>query len=244
MWKCGFQDAPAAASDGDDQQGKPAIAAYKRVVVVSLVLFGLVSLVAAIVTDLHDRSLPQTLGARSSVPLDLSGSSMSDADVFEALGRLRDELRLGLVKVAPDLAGDQSGQVFVALGSGHHLPDVAPRFGGECDAQVEDRSVLVYSFATGTYLVTGESADLAAVRGWVGEHLVESRWADDGVGSTLMLVIREATFATSLLAAVAMMVSLVLSWLSVRARGHALRVLAGVSGWRIQLEDLGGSSLR
>jgi len=73
---------------------------YRRVVAgVSLVLFGVVALVAVIVTDLHDRSLPQALGAKAAVTLDFSRSSLSDEGAFAELARLSDELGLGLVKV-------------------------------------------------------------------------------------------------------------------------------------------------
>lgn len=214
---------------------------YRRVVAgVSLVLFGVMALVAVIVTDLHDRSLPQALGATSAVTLDFSSSSMSDSDAFAELGRLSDELGLGLVKVAPDLAGDRAGQVFVALGSADDLPSSVVRFGGQPDARVETSAAVEHSFATGDYLVTGDEADRVAFATWLSTHHVNGRWADDGVGGTLMLVVRQTSFATALVAAAALTVTLALFWLSVRARGRALRVLAGVPVLRIQAEDLGG----
>lgn len=214
---------------------------YRRVVAgVSLVLFGVMALVAVIVTDLHDRSLPQALGARVAVTLDFSSSSMSDTDAFAELGRLSDELGLGLVKVAPDLAGNRAGQVFVALGSAGDLPTSVARFGGQPDARVETSAALVHSFASGDYLITGGHADRRAFTAWLGAHHISGRWADDGVAATLMLVVRETSFATALLAAAVLTGTLALFWLSVRARGRALRVLAGVSVARIQAEDLGG----
>jgi len=214
---------------------------YRRVVAgVSLVLFSVMALVAVIVTDLHDRSLPQALGAKAAVTLDFSGSSLSDADAFAELARLSDELGLGLVKVAPDLAGNRAGQVFVALGSAGGLPSSVVRFGGQPDARVETSAAVAHSFATGDYLVTGDHADRAAFTAWLGTHHINSRWADDGVAATLMLVVRETSFATALVTAAILTGTLALFWLSVRARGRALRVLAGVSVMRIQVEDLGG----
>src|SRR5665647_1334930 len=217
---------------------------YRRIVAgVSLVLFGVVALVAVIVTDLHDRSLPQALGAKAAVTLDFSRSSLSDEGAFAELARLSDELDLGLVKVAPDLAGNRSGQVFVTLGSAGDLPSSVVRFGGQPDAQVETNAAVEHSFASGDYLVTGDHADRGSFETWLGTHHIDGRWADDGVAATLMLIVRETSFATALLTAVVLTGTLALFWLSVRARGRALRVLAGISAWRIQVEDLGGFSL-
>jgi hypothetical protein len=214
---------------------------YGRVVAgVSLVLFGVMALVAVIVTDLHDRSLPQALGAKAAVALDFSSSSMSDADAFAELARLSDELDLGLVKVAPDLAGNRTGQVFVVLGSANGLRSSVVRFGGQPDARVEPSAAVAHSFATGDYLMTGDHADRAAFTAWLGTHHINSRWVDDGVAATLMPVVRETSFATALVTAAVLTSTLALFWLSVRARGRALRVLAGVSVMRIQVEDLRG----
>lgn len=217
---------------------------YRRVVAgTALVLFGLVALMAAVVTDLHDRSLPQALGAKAAVTLDFSDSSLTSEDAFTQLGRLSDQLGLVLVKVAPDLAGDRSGQVFVTLGSAGGPPDSVARFGGQPDAQVRDSTALEHSYASGDYLVTGRLAGREPFDGWLEANHVGARWADDGVTATLMLVVRETSFATTLLAAAVLTVTLVLFWLSVRARGRALRVLAGVPAQRIQVEDLGGFML-
>jgi hypothetical protein len=207
---------------------------------VSLVLFAVLSLVAVVVTDLHDRSLPQALGAEAAVTLDFSRASMSDPAAFADLARLSDDLDLGLVKVAPDLAGDRAGQVFVALGSAGPLPSTVVRFGGQPDARVETSAAVAHSFATGDYLVTGDHADRAAFADWLGTHQVDNRWADDGVAATASLFVRETSFATALLAAAVLTGTLALFWLSVRARGRALRVLAGVPVRRILVEDLGG----
>jgi hypothetical protein len=204
------------------------------------VLFSLLAAAAVIVADLHDRGYPVQLGAKSAVDLDFSESGMSDAEAFRQLGMLSDRLEIGLVKVAPDLSGDQSGQVFVALEDQDSFPDSIRRFGDQPDAQIRGNAALAHSYASGQYLVTGETTHLAEFRAWLTAHGVSSRWNDDTLGDRLLLLVRQSSFATSLLAAAALMVSLVLYWLSVKAKGRALRVLAGVSTWRIQFEDLGG----
>lgn len=214
---------------------------YRRVVAaVSLALFALVALIAVIVTDLHDRSLPQALGARAAVSLDFSGSPLSDEEAFAELGERSDALGLGLVKVAPDLGGDQSGQVFVTLGTTSDLAGSVLRFGGQPDARVEPSTALAHSFASGDYLITGAGADRDAFASWLEHNRVDARWADDSVAATLMLVVRETSFATALVAAAVLAIALALFWLSVRARGRALRVLAGVGAQRIGTEDIGG----
>jgi heme/copper-type cytochrome/quinol oxidase subunit 2 len=96
------------------------------------------------------------------------------------------------------------------------------------------------SYASGQYLVTGDTTRLTELKGWLTAHRVASEWNDDSLGNTLLLLVRQSSFVTSLLAAATLMVSLALYWLSVKAKGRALRVLAGVSTWRIQYEDLVG----
>lgn len=214
---------------------------HKRIaVVISAVLFALLAVVAAIVADLHDRSYPEQLGAKSAVRLDFSESGMPDEEAFRQLGMLSDRLGLGLVKVAPDLTGDQSGQVFVVLGTESHFPDKIRRFGDEPDSLVRASTALEHSYASGEYLVTGATTRLAEFKAWLTTRRIGNRWTDAGLGSTVELLVRQSSFAMSLLAAIALMVSLVLYWLSVKAKSRALRVLAGVSTWRIQYEDLVG----
>ena len=214
---------------------------HRRVVVaVSVVLFVLFAALAGIVVDLQDRSYPQALNAKASVSLDFSDSGLSDEDAFRELGVLSDQWGLGLVRIAADLGGDQSGEVFVGLSSRGSLPPVVPRFGNQPDAVVKDRSTLEHSFATGQYLVTGSTANLPEVKTWLTSHRVVSRWAVDSALDTVQLLVRQTSFATTVGAGIALMVSLVLYWLSVKSRGRALRVLAGVPAWRIQYEDIVG----
>lgn len=214
---------------------------HKRiVVVVSAVLFALLAATAVIVADLHDRDYPVRLEAESSVSLDFAESGMPDEEAFRQLGMLSDRLGLGLVKVAPDLGGDQSGQVFVAVGTQGSFPETIRRFGDQPDARIRGSAALQNSYASGEYLVTGETARLAEFEGWMTAKRVGSEWNDDSLGDVLQLLVRQSSFAMSLLAAAALMASLALYWLSVKAKGRALRVLAGVSTWRIQYQDLVG----
>ena len=214
---------------------------HKKIVfVVSVALFTFLSFVAVIVTDLHDRFFPEELEVKAAVFLDFGRAGMSDKEAFQQLGVLSDRLGLGLVKVAPDLGGDQSGQVFVVVGKKNSLPDKIQRFGDQPDGKIQGGEALAYSYPTGEYLVTGETARLAEFKAWLTEHRVDQRWSEDTLGTILQLLVRQSEFGTTLLAGAALMVSLALYWLTVKARGRALRVLAGVSTWRIQYEDLGG----
>lgn len=214
---------------------------HRRVVVaVSATLLALLAAAVVIVTDLHDRDYPVQLGAESSVSLDFAESGMSDKEAFRQLGKLSDRLGLELVKVAPDLGGDQSGQVFVVVGPRWSFPEMITRFGDQPDARMRRSAALQNSYASGQYLITGDTARLAEFEGWLTAHRVITERNDDSLGDVLQLLIRQSSFATSLLAAAALMVSLALYWLSVKARGRALRVLAGVPTSRIQYEDLVG----
>ena len=142
--------------------------------------------------------------------------------------------------LAPDLSGDQSGQVFVAVGADDHFPDTIRRFGDQPDAQIRESAALAQSYASGQYLVTGDTTRLAEFKAWLTTQRVDNRWTEDNLGNTLQLLVRQSDFGMSLLAVTALMVSLILYWLAVKARGRALRVLAGVPTWRIQYEDLVG----
>jgi len=212
----------------------------KIAVAVSALLFALLAVAVTLLVNMHDRTYPQQLGTKSVVNLDFSTSELENEDAITQLGQLSDRLGLGLVKLAPDLGGDQSGQIFVKVGTEGDLPGRIRRFGNEADAEVRSKAALAHSYASGEYLVTGATGRLPELRDWLTTHRVISEWNDNNLGTTLRLVVKQGSFATSLLAASALMVSLVLYWLSVKARGRALRALAGVSTWRIQYEDLAG----
>ncbi|KZB88706.1 hypothetical protein [Amycolatopsis regifaucium] len=212
----------------------------KVVVAVSAVLFALLAVAVTLMANLHDRTYPQQLGTKSLVELDFVNSGLPDAEAIGELGRLSDRLGVGLLKVAPDLGGDQSGQVFVKVGDAGEFPARITRFGDEKDAEIRSNAALEHSYASGQYLVTGSTDRLPEFREWLTARQVIAKWNYNDLGTTLETVARQGSFLMSLLAATALMASLVLYWLSVKARGRALRALAGVSTWRIQYEDLRG----
>jgi hypothetical protein len=213
---------------------------HQRIVsAVSAVLFLLLAAVTVVLVDLHDYSYPQRLHAKTVVSLDLAPSDLTDDVAFEQLRRLSDDNGLGLVKLAPDLRAEGAGQVFVKVGDKAGLPQRVERFGDDEDAEVRERSALQHSYASGEYILTGSMDNVDALRQWVSDHQVKAEWNDSSIGTTLEMMLKQPSFFSSMIAIVALLVALALYWLSVKARGRALRTLAGVSTLRIQYEDLG-----
>ena len=206
---------------------------------VSTVLFGLLATLAVVMTDLHDRAFPQSIGAHATVSIDVSASSMDDDEVFAELGALSDELDLGLLKVAPDLSGDQSGRVFVVVGEHGPRASTVALF-NDGDAQIRDNEALASSYASGQYLVTGDAARVGGFREWLDREAITARWTDDTTAGKLRALVVQQSFGVTVLAATALLVALVLYWLSVTSRGRSLRVLAGTATRRIQYEDVVG----
>ncbi|WP_353508213.1 hypothetical protein, partial [Intrasporangium sp.] len=188
-------------------------------------------------TDLHDRSFPVNADVKASVSLDFSGTGLSDSDAFTFLARSSDQFDLGLVKLAPDLGADQSGQVLVPLGD-IRLPERVQRFGDQPDAIVKDAATLEHSFASGQYLVSGSDDQLNTFRELLDRRNIGNEWALDSVTTTLTFLVRQSAFGVTLLATAILMISLALFWLTVKSRARALRILAGVSSARIQYEDI------
>lgn len=213
---------------------------HRRVVFgVSAVLFTLLAVLVVVMTDLHDRTFPQSIGAQSSVNIDVSSSSLDDGEIFTELIALSDRLDLGLVKVAPDLSGDQSGRVFVVVGDRNPFAATAPLF-NDNDAEVRDNTDLATSYATGQYLITSEDAQIGEFQQWLSENGVTFSVAQDSATGTLRALVAQRSFGVTVLAATALLGSLVLYWLSVKSRGRSLRVLAGTPTRRIQYEDIAG----
>ncbi|GCD81946.1 hypothetical protein PTHTG4_10080 [Parageobacillus thermoglucosidasius] len=211
---------------------------HERIVVtVSAVQFALLALVAVIISDIHDRFFPEQLGVKAKVTLDFSQSGLSDEEAFRQLGSISDRLGLGLMKVAPDLRGDQSGQVFVKVGAHGSFPKQIQRFGNQPDAEIRDNGALAHSFANGDYLVTGKTDRIAEFKDWLTSRRVDQQWNEETLITIFQFLTLQSDFGVTLLAVSALMVSLALYWLAVKARGRALRVLAGVAAWRIQCED-------
>ncbi|MEU6151423.1 hypothetical protein ABZ816_15635 [Actinosynnema sp. NPDC047251] len=214
---------------------------HKRVVmVVSGALFALLALVATVVTDLYDREYPQAIGVAERIGLDFGSSRFGDVEAFDRLAELDADLGLGLVKIAPDLTGGGAvdRKVFVAFTPGA-LPGEFRWFGGGV-AEVVGRERLANSYASGSYLVTRPGARVDAFAGALTEAGVKVQVRVASVAESVDFVLGEGSFLAALLAAFALIVALALFWLSMKARGRALRVLAGSPVWRIQVQDLAG----
>lgn len=212
---------------------------YKRIIViVAGALFALLALLAVIITDLYDRDYPQTIGVESSLTLDFSEAGLSVTEAFAMLEELDARWSLGLVKVAPELAGDGNEQIFAALNDGD-LPAEFTWFSGDA-GKIVGRERLANSYPDGTYLVTGKSAHLGEFKEALKSAGVKvERW-EASILDSLQFVVYERGFAAAVLAVFALLAALALFWLSMRARGRALRVLAGCPTVRIQVQDLAG----
>src|SRR5687768_6447815 len=119
--------------------------------IVAGALFGLLALVATIVTDILDRDFPRALGAETRIGVDLNKSQLSDNEVFQKLTELDAGLNLGLAKIAPDLAGDRDQRVFATLND-RNLPASFGWFSGDAAGKVVGRDRLANSPPDGTYL--------------------------------------------------------------------------------------------
>ncbi|MEH1124995.1 hypothetical protein [Micromonospora sp. CPCC 206061] len=207
--------------------------------VVAGALFALLALVAAIVTDLHDRDFPQAIGAQSRVGLDFGDSQFGDREAFETLTRMDADWKLGLVRIAPDQAGDGDERVFVAVTDGS-LPATFSWFNDAGAGKVVGRGRLAHSSPDGSYLVTGDNARLGEFESRLSNAGVRVTRTDASVTDSIKFAMREGGFGLAVLAAFALIAALALFWLSMKARSRALRVLGGCPTLRIQAQDLGG----
>ncbi|MEU3452413.1 hypothetical protein ABZ671_02225 [Micromonospora sp. NPDC006766] len=207
---------------------------------VAVVVFALMGVLAAVFTDLRDRSLPLESGASAAVTLEFSESGLSDQEALAELSRLSDDLNLGLVKVTGDLGADQSGQVLTVVGEHRTLPARLVRFGDLPDAQVRGPEALQHSLADGHYLITGDEAGRVHLQEWLTQRQVGQFWNSDGYGATVRMIAIEGAFAACFIATVVLLVAVAVYWLASRARQRALRVLAGAAPSRIVVEDIIG----
>ncbi|WP_433271927.1 hypothetical protein ACQPZF_14505 [Actinosynnema sp. CS-041913] len=213
---------------------------YQRVVaIVAGALFALLALVAIIVTDMHDREYPQAIGAHGRVGLDFGASPLSDAQAFDRLAELDAELGLGLVKIAPDLAGDGEVDRKVFVSFADRTTTEFDWFSGGT-AQVIGRERLANSYADGSYLLTGDGSRVDEFVAALSAEGVVVRARTASVSESFEFVVNEGSFLSAVLAAFAMIVALALFWLSMKARGRALRVLGGCPVWQIHVQDLSG----
>lgn len=213
---------------------------YKRIIiVVSCILFSLLALVAAIITDLNDRDFPQAIGSKSRVDIRFNQSEISINEAFLKLAELDRNLNLRLVKVAPDFDTGGDSKIFATLND-NALPNEFTWFRGDDTAKIVNKNRLANSFPDGVYLVTGNTSRLDEFKDSLKSIGVEVVRRDASVLESLLFVVNERGFATAVLASLALISSLSLFWLSMKARGRALRVLGGSPTTRIQMQDLIG----
>ncbi|MBS4199186.1 hypothetical protein KHA93_05895 [Bacillus sp. FJAT-49732] len=211
---------------------------YKRIiVVVSVALFTLLALLAAIITDLNDRDFPQAIRSESRLNISFNKSGLSITEAFSKLEELDTSLKLGLVKIAPDLASEGDGQIFATLND-EGLPDELTWFSGDDTVKIVGKNRLANSYPDGLYLVTGNTARLNEFADTLKDAGVEVSRRDASILDSLVFVMQERGFTTVIIASLALISSLALFWLSVRARGRALRVLGGSPTMRIQMQDI------
>lgn len=214
---------------------------HRRIVVaLSCVLFFLVANITTVIVDVNDRSAPTVLGVRQVLSLDFSRSGLSDPEAFEALAGVDRRERLGLLKVAPDLSNGSRGKVFVAIAAPGSFPSHVDFFGDEPVAVVRGPEALAHSAATGQYLLTGREGNLDAFMSWLGRARVGYTVGSTSLADVFVHQLSQGVFALPLVAASLLVAALALYWLSAKARGRAVRTLAGVPPVRIQLEDAGG----
>lgn len=211
---------------------------HKRIIViVSGALFTLLALLAGIITDLNDREFPQAIGSESRLNIGFTESELSINEAFSKLEELNARLDLGLIKVAPDLANDGEGKIYATLNE-KGLPNEFTWFSGNDTGKIVSKDRLNNSYPDGVYLVTGNPANLDNFEETLkGAGVEVDRW-DASIWDSLVFVVLERGFTTVILASLALISSLALFWLSVRARGRALRVLGGAPITRIQMQDL------
>ncbi|UTR16056.1 hypothetical protein MM221_05710 [Salipaludibacillus sp. LMS25] len=213
---------------------------YKRIIVaVASTLFILLAFLAVIITDLYDRDFPEAINVESRLTLDFSESGYSINEAFATLKELDAHWDLGLVKVAPDLENDDDSQIFVALSDKKPLTTFT-WFGGNDVGQIVHNDRLETSYPDGFYLVTNETKHLGEVEDALRHAGVKVSRTDASIFDSLKFVVWEKGFSAAVLASFALIATLALFWLSLRARGRALRVLGGSPTIRIQMQDLSG----
>lgn len=213
---------------------------YKRIiVVVASALFALLALLSIIITDLYDRDFPRAINVESRLNLNLNETEWNVTEAFVMLEELDAQLELGLVKIAPDLAHDGDSQVFVAFND-ENLPDEFTWFGSDDINKIIGKDRLANSYPGGFYLVTGNKANLDEFEDELKNAGVKVGRTDASILDSLLFIVQERGFAAAVLASLSLIAALALFWLTLKARGRALRVLGGCPTIRIQVQDLAG----
>lgn len=222
---------------------------HRRLLVVSSALIcALAVFVAWVLCDLHDHSLPQELHPSAVVTVTLP-DGMDDADALRQLAERNGTLGLGLVKIVPDMEHGTDAQVFVPLSGttlrGLDIGATIRRFGALPDGTVAGSDRLDSASAGGQYLICGRWDDSVrkGLDAWAAGVGVRLEYGDDDLTGDLRMLLGQSSFRVAVGAAVALTAVLVLFWLSFKARSRALRVLAGVPAWKIQVDDAVGLML-
>lgn len=219
---------------------------HRRLLMASSALICSVAVFLAwVLCDLHDRSLPQELHPTAVVSV-AAPDGMDDAEVFRQLEERNAALNLGLVKIVPDMERGTDAQVFVPL-PGTQLDGLESgssirRFGSLPDGSVAGMERLDSASANGQYLVCGrwDGITRSAFEAWAAGTGARLEYGSDGMEGDLRMLLGQSAFRVAIGATVALMAVLALFWLSFKARSRALRVLAGVPGWKIQFDDAMG----
>ena len=181
---------------------------YKKIImIVSCILFSLLALLAAIITDLNDRDFPQAIGSKSRIYLNFAESEITINDTYLKLTELDKELNLGLVKIAPDLDDDGSSEVFISLNH-HSLPNQFTWFRGNETGKIVQKNRLANSFPDGVYLVTNDTSHLEEFVDTLQNMGVEVVRRDASVIENLLFVVKEKGFAIAVLASLGLKTSL------------------------------------
>lgn len=204
---------------------------------VSLVATGVLCLLAWMLTDLHDRTFPTDLGTTHRVSVDLTDSSIPDAERLEALTTANKNGDWGLVRAIPDPQGERGGLLYVPLDPHADLPDHVRHFGSQPPGRVVDVSALANSPASGEYLVTGD-VSTAAVNEWMTSVGASTRWSSDGWVDNAQILWRDLTFLVVILALVLLASAMVLLWFAATARSRGLRALAGASPSKLTAQEV------
>lgn len=205
----------------------------------SALLFLLIAVVAAIMTDVHDRSYPVAVGATSTLYLDYSESGLTDDRALTELAERSQRADIELYKIQPSMNGNQQAQNLAALGNQRRVGEVVGWYGDQPPARILPRRALAHSFATGSYLVAGSRSGLDAMTRSLELQRVRVRREDDGPFQTVEFALRQGSFRATVAATAALLIALSLFWISLRSRSRALRVLNGTAPGRIQRQDLG-----
>ncbi len=142
-----------------------------------------------------------------------------------------------LLRVTADLDRNLRGRLFVTLDGSRTLPQVVPLY-GRSPARVVGPEALAHISASGTYLVVGGAEHLPSFVAALEQRGVRVERADPTIGAALESLWTVRGFILGAVAACLMAATLALYWLAARAPSRAIRVLAGIPPWRIQVHDL------